>query len=142
MWLKTEFQGHVVLSQPPTFGGFQALESPNETPRPSYKWSLGGAGGQRSPRTVGGQRWVYLGPRGKKNIFSKVVPKSLGMLKQASLARFEPVVARFGPGKIPKCLVNGLFSDQNRVKNGSKMGQKRIFPKVIMDHLGCSNKAF
>ena len=33
------------IPRPPTFGGFQALESPNETPRPSYKWSLGGAGG-------------------------------------------------------------------------------------------------
>ena len=24
-------------------------------------------------------------------------------------------------------------------KNGSKMGQKRIFPKIILDHLGCTN---
>ena len=42
------------------------------------------------------------------------------MLKQVFLGRFEPVGARFGPRKIPKCLENGLFWDQKWVKNGSK----------------------
>ena len=42
------------------------------------------------------------------------------MLKQVFLGRFEPVVARFGPWKIPKCLENGPFQDQKWVKNGSK----------------------
>ena len=58
------------------------------------------------------------------------------MLKQVFLARFEPVVMRFGQYKIPKCLENAPFWD----KNGSKTGQKRGFPKVILEHLGCSNK--
>ena len=53
-------------------------------------------------------------------IFSKVVPRPLGMLKQVFLAHFELVVARFGPWKIPKCLENGPFWDQKWVKNGSK----------------------
>ena len=53
-------------------------------------------------------------------IFSKVVPRPFGMLKQVFLGRFEPVVARFGPWKIPKCLENGAFWDQQCVKNGSK----------------------
>ena len=52
------------------------------------------------------------------------------------LAHF--VVMCFGPWKIPKCFENGPFWDQKWVK----MGQKRIFPKVILDHLGCSNKCF
>ena len=52
--------------------------------------------------------------------FFKVVPRPLGMLKQVFLARFEPVVARFGPWKIAKCLENGPFQDQKWVKNGSK----------------------
>ena len=123
-------------------------------------------------------------------IFSKVVPRPLGMLKQVFLGRFEPVVACFGPWKIPKCLANGPFWAQRWVKNGSKtgfskndrgpfmmlkqvvlahfepvatgfgswkipkclengpfapkngskMGQKHVFPKVIPDNLGCSNK--
>ena len=59
-------------------------------------------------------------PGAKKMIFSKVVPRPLGMLKQVFLGRFEPVVARFGPLRIPKCLENGLFWDQKWVKNGSK----------------------
>ena len=99
---------------------FQASESPNETPRPPCQWSLGGAGGQPSPRTVqanGGSTGV---PGAKKMIFSKVVPRPLGMLNQVFLGRFEPVVARFGPWQIPKCLENGPFWDQQRVKNGSK----------------------
>ena len=53
-------------------------------------------------------------------IFSKVVHRPLGMLKQVFLGRFEPVVARFGPWKIPKYLENGPFWDQQWVKNGSK----------------------
>ena len=48
-------------------------------------------------------------------------------------------MARFGPWKIPKCLENGPFWDKEWVKNGVK---KRIFPKVMLDHLGCSNKWF
>ena len=42
------------------------------------------------------------------------------MFKQVLLARFEPVVTRFGPWKIPKCLENGPFWDQKWVKKGSK----------------------
>ena len=42
------------------------------------------------------------------------------MLKQVVLAHFEPVLTRFGPWKIPKCLEFGLFWDQKWVKNGSK----------------------
>ena len=118
--LKTEFRGHLVHPQPPSFCGFQAAELPNEPPRPPYQWSLGGAGGQHSPRTVGANGGSTRVPRAKKIIFSKVVPRLLGMLKQAFLAHFEPVVARFGPWKFPKCLEDGPFQDQQWVKNGSK----------------------
>ena len=133
-----QFRGHLVHPQPPTFCGFQASEWPIEPPRPPYQWSLGRAGRQRCPRTAGAKGRSTKNPGAKKMIFSKIVPRPLGMLKQVVLACFEPVVARFGPWKIPKCLENGPFWDQN----GSKMGQKRIFPKVIVDHLGCSNRCF
>jgi hypothetical protein len=53
-------------------------------------------------------------------IFSEVVPRPLGMLKQVFLAHFEPVVTRFGPWKIPKCLEKGPFWDQKKGQNGSK----------------------
>ena len=42
------------------------------------------------------------------------------MLKHVFLARFEPVVACFGPRKISKCLENGPFQDQKWVEKGSK----------------------
>ena len=119
-WLKTEFRGHLVHPQPPTFCGFQASESPNEPPRPPYQWSLGGAGRQPSPRTVGANGGSTRVPGAKKIIFFKVVPRPLGMLKQVFLARFEPVVTRYGPLKMPKCLENGPFWDHNWVQNGSK----------------------
>ena len=64
--------------------------------------------------------------------FSKVVPRPLGMLKQVFLGRFEPVVARFGPWKIPKCLENGPFWDQQWVKNGSKTRFSKNDPGPFM----------
>ena len=119
-WLKSEFRGHLVHPQPPTFCGFQASDSPNEPPRPPYHWSLDGAGGQPCPRTAGANGGSTKVPGAKKKIFSKVVHRPLGMPKQGFLPRFELVVTRFGPRKIPKCLENGPFWDQKWVKNGSK----------------------
>ena len=118
--LKPEFRGHLFHPQPPNFCGFQASQSPNETPRPPYQWSLGGAGGQPGPRTVGANGGSTRVPGAEKIIFSKVVPRPLWMLKQVFLGHFELVVARFGPWKISKCLENGPFQDQPWVKNGSK----------------------
>ena len=105
----------------PRFLWFPSLRIAQQIPTPSYRWSLGGAGGQHSPRTIGGKGVSTGVPGAKKNYFFKVLPRPLGMLKQAFLGRFEPVVARFGPWKIPKCLENGPFQDQKWVKDGSKM---------------------
>ena len=68
-------------------------------------------------------------PRAKKIIFSKVVPRPLGMLKPVFFGRFEPVVARFGAWKVPKCLENGPFWDQKWVKNGSKTRFSKSDPR-------------
>ena len=57
----------------------------------------------------------------KKNNFFQSCSQTTWDARTSSLPRFEPVVARFGPWKIPKCLENGPFQDQKRVKNGSKM---------------------
>ena len=77
-----------------------------------------------------------VGPPGspgrKKMIFSKLVPRPLGMLKQVFLGRFEPMVARFGPWKIPKRLENGPFWDQQCVKNGSKTRFSKNDPGPFM----------
>ena len=59
------------------------------------------------------------GPPGAKQMtFFKNDPRPHGMPKEVFLARFELVVACFGPPKIQKCLENGLFWDQKWVKNG------------------------
>ena len=81
------------------------------------------------------KKWVK---NGSKTRFSKSDPGPFGMLKQVFLAHFEPVVMCFGPSKIPKCLESGPFWDQKWVKNGSKTH----FSKVILHHLGCSDKFF
>ena len=128
-WLKTKFRGHLFHPQAPTFCGFQPSETPNELPRPPYQWSLGGAGGQPGPRTVGANGGSTRVPGAKKIIFSKVVPRPLGMLKHVFLARFEPVVTLFGPWKIPKYLENGPFWNQKWVKNGSKTRFSKIYPR-------------
>ena len=60
------------------------------------------------------------------------------MLKQVFFGRFEPVVARFGPRKIPKCLENGPFWDQKWVKNGSKTR----FPKSDPGPFGMLKQVF
>ena len=117
-WLKNEFRRHLFHPQPPTFYGSLASESPNDPRRAPYQWSLGAAGGPASPRTVGAKGGSTRVPGAKKRIFSKVVPRPLGMLKQVFFGRFEPVVARFGPWKIPKDLKNRPFWDQQCVKNG------------------------
>ena len=70
-----------------------------------------------SQKLTGGATRV---PGAKKIIFSKVIPRPLGILKQVFSAHFEPIGAGFGPWKIPKCLENGSFWAQKRVKSGSK----------------------
>ena len=81
-----------------------------------------------------GQRWVHQGLRGEKKIFFKGVPSPLGMLKQVFLGHFEPVVARYGPWKIPKCIENGPFQDQKWVKNGSKTCFSKSAPAPLGVH--------
>ena len=129
--LKIRFRGHLVHPQPPTFYGFQGSESPNETRRPPYQRSLGAAGGPASPRTVGANGGSTRVPGATKMIFSKVVPRPLGKLKQVFLGRFE-VAACFGPWKIPKCLENGPFWDQQWVQNGSKTCFSKNDPEPFM----------
>ena len=72
------------------------------------------------------QQWVK---NGSKTRFSKSDPGPFMVLKQVVLVHFEPVVACFGPRKIPKCLENGPFQDQKWVKNGSKTRFSKSDPR-------------
>ena len=60
------------------------------------------------------------------------------MLKQVVWTHFEPVVRVSAHGKSQNALKRGWFN----TKNGSKLGEKRNFLKVIMGHLGGSGKCF
>ena len=51
---------------------FQASKSPNETPRPPYQWSCGGAIGQLRPRTMGAMGGSTRLSRAKKSFFPKL----------------------------------------------------------------------
>ena len=75
---------------------------------------------------------------GSKTHFSKSDPRPFGMLKQLFLAHFEPIQTGFGPWKIPISLEKGPFWYQTR----SKVGQKRVFAKVTLNHWGFTNKCF
>ena len=99
------------------FANFTIAQRDAWTPVPVVTWWSRRAA---QPAHSWGQRWVHRVPGAKKMIFFKVVPRPLAKLKQVFLGRFEPMVARYGPRKIPKCLENGLFQDQKWVKNGSK----------------------
>ena len=138
-WLKSEFRGHLVHPQTPTFCGFQASELPNEPPRPPYQWSLGGARGQPSLRTAGANGGSTRVPRGEKNdFFPKLFLDHLGCSNKCFWPVLSPWWRVWGHVKSQNALKMGRFG----TNNGSKMGQNRIFPKVILDHMGCSNKCF
>ena len=72
-----------------------------------------------------GPFWTKRGKKWVKNVFFKSDPRPFGMLKPRFVARFEPVVTRFAPWEVPKCLENGSFLDQK----GSEVGQKCVVPK-------------
>ena len=124
-------------ANPPLFVVSKPQNRPTSHLDPRTSGHLVGPQGS-SLRTAGANggstrvRWA------KKIVFPKVVPRPLGMLKQVFLGRFEPVVARFGPWKIPKCLENGPFWDQKCVKNGSKTR----FPKSDRGPYGMLKQVF
>ena len=83
-----------------------------------------------------------VGPPGspgrKKSFFPKLFLDHLGCSNKCFWAILSPWWRVLGHGKSQNALKMSRFG----TKNGSKMGQKRVFPKVILDHLGCSNKWF
>ena len=70
---------HLFHPKPPMFCSFQASESPNEIPTPSYQWSLLVARRQHRPRTVG--------PPGSPITFFEVLPRPL---QNAEIIFFRP----------------------------------------------------
>ena len=137
LWLhgsKCDSEGTYSTRKPPTFCGFHPLELPKRTPRPQYLGPLGCGKLQAQAQTAGGPNGSTGSNRGKKMTFLKNDPRPCATLKQVFLDRFELAVAHFGPPKIPKCLENGLFSDQKWVKNGSKTHFSKPHPRPFGVH--------
>ena len=88
------------------------------------------------------RRGPTVGPPGspgrKKSFFPKLFPDHLGCSNTCFWPGLSPWWRVLGHGKSQNALKMGRF----KTKNGSKMGQKRVFPKVILDHFGCSNTCF
>ena len=72
----------------------------------------------------------------KKRLVLKTIPDHMKCQNKCLwrvLSLWWPVVALL---KSQNALKMGCFG----TKNGSKMGQKWVFPKMSQDHLGCLNK--
>ena len=75
-------------------------------------------------------------PGAKERFFSKMILDHMECQNKCFwrvLSSWWPVLAVL---KSQNALKMGCFA----TKNGSKMGQKCVFPKMILDHLGCTNK--
>ena len=134
-WLKTRFRGHLIHPQSPTFCGFHPSELPKRTPRPPYLGPLD-CGKLQAQTEIGGCPNGSTGSnRGRKLTFLKNDPRPCVMLKQV----FWTVLRLWWPILVLRKRQNALKMGCFGTTNGSKMGQKRIFPKLIVDHLGCTN---
>ena len=81
--------------------------------------------------------WTKKGSkRGQKCVFAKMIIDHLGCLNKSNEPILSPLQAILAPPKSQNALKMGCFA----TKNASKMGQKGVFPKMILDHLGCTNK--
>ena len=123
LWLhgsKCDSEGTYSTRKPPLFVVSTPSKLPKRTPRPQYLGPLGCGKLQAQAQTGGCPNGSTGSSRGKKMTFLENDPRQCATLKQVLLDRFELVVEHIGPPKIPKCLENGMFWDQKRVKKGSK----------------------
>ena len=75
-------------------------------------------------------------PCAKNDIFQKMILDHMECQNNCFwrlLSSWWPVLALL---KSQKALKRGCFA----TKNGTKMGQKCVFPKFTLDHLRCTNK--
>ena len=68
----------------------------------------------------------------------KDVPHIIKAITKSAFSPFT-VLSLWWPILVLRKSQNALKMGCFGTKNGSKMGQKRIFPKLILDHLGCTN---
>ena len=74
----------------------------------------------------------YASKMGEKRVFPKVIPDHSGCSNKWFGPILSPCCRVLAHGKSQNALKRGWFN----TKNGSKLGEKRNFLKVIMGHLG------
>ena len=72
---------------------------------------------------------------GSKLCFSKNDSRPFGVPDQVKSVHFELIACHLGPSNGTKCLENELFRER---KNGSKMDETCVFPKIPLDYWGCT----
>ena len=72
----------------------------------------------------------------EKCVSPKVILDLLGCLNKCKEPILSPLQALLAPPKTEMGFQIGFFA----TKNGSKMGQKCVFPTMTVDHLGCLDK--
>ena len=111
------------------FPSLRIAQRATKTPVPVVTWWSRRAA---RPAHGGGQRRVHQGPRGEKfDFFQSCFLDHLGCSNKCFWAILSPSWRVLGHGKSQNALKMGRFG----TNNGSKMGQKRVFPKMILDHL-------
>ena len=136
-WLKTRFRAHPIHPQPPTFGGFHPSKVPYLTPRCHYLGPKGSSKLQEVAQRGGCQNGSTRSTTCKKiTFFSNMIRDHVECQNKC----FRRVLSSWWP-------VLALLKSQNALKmtfvateNESKMGQKCVVPKMILDHMGCTNK--
>ena len=119
---KPDFLAHLINPQPPTFGGCHSPQNcPNQcldpVPRPTrLRQAARGSPKRWVPKCVNLVHGVQ-----KDCVFPKIISDHMECQNKCFWCNLS--------------LGNGLFWDQN----GSKMGQKCVSQKGILDHLGCIN---
>ena len=118
-------EGTWSTNKTPPFVVQKLSESPNEMPRPPYKWSLGGAGGHKPLAQLGPTMGPSGSPGRKKMVFSKLFLDHLGCSNKCFQGILSPWWHCLGHGKSQNALRVGRF----KVRNGSKLGSETHVPK-------------
>ena len=111
------------------FPSLRIAQRDTQTPVPVVTWCSRRAG--QPTHSWGPTMGPPRSPGRKKSFFPKLFLDHLGCSNKCFWAILSPWWCVLGHEKSQNSLKMGRFG----TNNGSKMGQKRVFPKVILDHL-------
>ena len=128
---KTNSEGTLSTRNPPLFMVSKPQNRPTRRLDPCTSGQLVQPEGRLAHAQWGPAVGPPRSPGRKKSVFPKLFLDHLGCSNKCFSAVLSPWWRVLGHGKSQNALKMGHFG----TKNGSKMGQKRAFPKMILDHL-------